>query len=194
MAQEISTIGKEFLDGIKKNAGVAIAVGVLLVIAGFLAIGSPLVAGLSVSVFVGVMLMIGGFGQLTLAFKAGSFGKELLSSIVGIVTVVAGLLMISSPGAGLASLTIFLAAYFLMTGTFEIIGAFQIKPANGWGWTLFSGIVSVLLGFMIWGQFPISGAWAIGTLVGIRMLFSGSSLIMLGSAARGAVKEVKSKV
>jgi len=47
---------------------------------------------------------------------------------------------------------------------------------------------------MIWGQFPISGAWAIGTLVGIRMLFSGSSLIMLGSAARGAVKEVKSKV
>jgi len=194
MAQEISTIGKEFLDGIKKNAGIAIAVGVLLVIAGFLAIGSPLVAGLSVSVFVGVMLMIGGFGQLTLAFKAGSFGKELLSSIVGIVTVVAGLLMISSPGAGLASLTIFLAAYFLMTGTFEIIGAFQIKPANGWGWTLFSGIVSVLLGFMIWGQFPISGAWAIGTLVGIRMLFSGSSLIMLGSAARGAVKEVKSKV
>jgi len=192
MAQEISTIGKEFLAGIKESAGAAIAVGFVLVIAGFLAMSSPLIAGLSVSVFVGVMLLIGGSGQLVLTFKAGSFGKGLLSAILGIATAVAGLLMISRPGAGLATLTFFLAAYCLMTGLFESLWAFQIKPAQGWGWTLFSGLVSVLLGIMLWSEFPISGAWAIGTLVGIRMLFSGSSLIMLGSAARGAVKKEKS--
>ncbi len=192
MAKEISTIGKEFLDGIKKNAGMAMVVGVLLLITGFLAIGSPLVAGLSVSVFVGVMLLISGIAQLLLAFKAGSFGKGLLTSIVGIVTVVVGLLMISRPGVGLASLTLFLAAYFLITGIFEIMSAFQIKPAKGWGWTLFGGIVSLLLGFMIWGQYPLSGEWAVGTLVGIRMLFSGWTLIMLGAATRGTVKEVTS--
>lgn len=192
MTQEISTIGKAFLEGIKESAGAAIAIGVVLVIVGFLAIGSPLVAGLSVSVFVGVMLLIGGIGQLALAFKAGSFGKGLLLIIVGIAAALAGLLMITQPASGLASLTIFLAVYFFATGIVESFWAFQIKPAKGWGWTLFSGIVTVLLGLMIWRQFPISGVWAIGTLVGIRMLFSGWTLIMFGSAARGVVKEVKS--
>lgn len=193
MAQEISTIGKAFLEGIKESAGVAIVVGVVLVVAGFLAIGSPFVAGMSVSVFVGAMLLIGGIGQLAFAFKAGSFGKGLLSFIVGLVTVVAGLIMITRPVAGLASLTIFLAVYFFVTGIVESFWAFQIKPAKGWGWSLFSGIVTVLLGLMIWRQFPISGVWAIGTLVGIRMLFSGWTLIMFGSAARGVVKGVASK-
>jgi uncharacterized membrane protein HdeD (DUF308 family) len=191
MTQEISSIGKAFLDGIKESAGMAIGVGVVLVIAGFLVMGSPLVVGLSVSVVVGVMLLIGGIGQLLLAFKAGSFGKGLLLSIVGIVTVVVGLLMISRPGAALATLTFFLAAYCLMTGIFESLWAFQLKPAKGWGWTLFSGLVSVLLGIMLWSEFPISGVWAIGMLVGIRMLFSGLTLIMLGSATRGVVKEVR---
>jgi uncharacterized membrane protein HdeD (DUF308 family) len=192
MTQEISTIGKAFLDGIKESAGAAIAVGVLLVIAGLLAMGSPLVAGLSVSVVVGVMLLIAGVGQLVLAFKAGLFGNGLLSSIVGIVTVVVGLLMIIRPDAVLALLSIFLVVYFLMTGIIEILMAFQIKPAKGWGWTLFSGIVAVLFGFMIWGQYPVSGAWAIGMLVGLRMLFSGWTLIMIGLGVRGVVKEVKS--
>ena len=192
MAQEIGSIGTEFLDGIKKNAGMAIAVGVVLLIAGFLAIGSPLAVGLSVAVVIGVLLLIGGIALLVLAFKAGSIEKGLLPSIVGIVTVVIGLLMISRPGAGLTSLTLFLAVYFLVTGVFEIMWAFLVRPAKGWGWTLFSGLVSLLLGFIIWGQFPLSGAWAVGTLVGIRMIFSGLMLIMLGAAARSKVKEVQS--
>lgn len=191
MAQDIGTIRNEFLDGIKKNAGVAIAVGVISVIAGFLAIGSPLVAGLSVALLVGVMLLISGFGQLVLVFKAGSLGKGLLTAIVGILTVGVGLLLISRPGVALASLTFFLVLYFLMSGAVEILSAFQLKPAGGWGWTLFGGCVSVLLGVMIWRQFPLSGAWAVGTLVGIRLLFTGWTVIMLGSAARGVVKAIE---
>jgi uncharacterized membrane protein HdeD (DUF308 family) len=189
MAEEISSIGKAFLDGIKESAGAAIVVGVILVIAGMLAIGSPFAAGLSVSVFVGVMMLIGGAGQLFLAFKAGSFGKGMLSAIVGIITAVVGLLMISRPGVGLASLTLFLAAYFFISGIIESLWAFQLKPAKGWGWTLFSGIITVLFGFMIWGDYPLSGIWAVGTLVGLRMLFSGWTLIMIGMGVRGRAKE-----
>ena len=70
----------------------------------------------------------------------------------------------------------------------EAIAAFQIKPASGWGWALFSGVITVLLGAMIWNQFPLSGAWAIGTLVGIKLLFSGWSLLMFGMVARSAEK------
>lgn len=184
MVQEISTIGMEFLDGIKRHPSMEIAAGVVLLIVGLLAIGSPFVTGLSVAFAIGVLLMIGGITHLVLAFKMGSFGKGLLAFIVGILTAIVGLVMISRPGIGLVSLTLSLAFFFVVAGIVEIMWAFQIRPFSGWGWTLFSGIVSLLLGFMIWGEFPLSGVWAVGTLVGIRMIVSGWTHIMLGVAAR----------
>ena len=98
----------------------------------------------------------------------------------------------SNPAAALASLTIFLAAYLIVSGIFEALLAFQVKPAKGWGWELFNGIISLLLGAMIWNQFPVSGAWAIGILFGVKLLFSGWTLIMFGSAARGMATEASS--
>lgn len=191
MSQEMENVGTEFVDGVKRNAGLAIVVGVILLIVGVLAIGSPFVAGISVTLAVGAMLIIGGVSELFFAFTAGSLGKGLLTFILGTLTVVVGGLMISRPDVGLASLTLFLAAYFLISGIFEIMWGFQIRPVNGWGWTLFGGLVSVLLGFMIWGQYPFSGAWAVGTLVGIRLIFSGWTMIMLGAAARGAARDAQ---
>jgi len=189
MSQAIENVGTEFLDGVKRNAGLSIAIGVIVFIAGVLAVGSPLLTGISVAVVVGAMLIIGGVSQLVFAFTAGSLGKGLLTFILGILTVVVGALIVSRPGVGLASMTLFLAAYFLISGIFEIVWGFQIRPANGWGWTLFGGIVSLLLGAMIWGEYPLSGAWAVGTLVGIRLIFSGWTLIILGATARGAAKD-----
>ncbi len=66
--------------------------------------------------------------------------------------------------------------------------SFQIRPADGWGWALFSGILSIVLGAMFWAQAPLSGALAIGILIGIRLLFSGLTLLMFGLAVRGAAK------
>ncbi len=88
------------------------------------------------------------------------------------------------PLMGLATLALLLAAYFLVDGICEIIVAFKMKPESGWGWMLFGGIVAMLLGIMIWRQWPISGAWAIGVLVGVHMLLAGFALIVLGSGAR----------
>ena len=68
--------------------------------------------------------------------------------------------------------------------------AFQVKPNAGWGWALFNGIMSVILGAMIWSQFPLSGAWAIGILIGARLIFSGWTLIMFGMTARSAAKDM----
>jgi uncharacterized membrane protein HdeD (DUF308 family) len=83
-------------------------------------------------------------------------------------------------------LTLVLAGYFVIDGLFEIIGAFQVKPATGWGFLLFGGVVSLALGMMIWRQFPISGAWAIGILVGVKLLFAGLAMVTVGSTLRGA--------
>ena len=186
---ELTEAQSGLLDGIKKNARLAVIVGIIMLICGILAIGSPMVAGMSVTVVVGVMLLVGGISQCFLAFQAGAFGKGLLIFVVGALTAVAGYYVFSQPLAGLASITLFLAAYFVVAGISELIGAFQVRPAEGWGLMLFGGIVTLLLGIMIWRQFPLSGAWAVGVLFGIKLVVGGGSLIVIGRSVRGAAKE-----
>ena len=168
------------LDGIKKNARLTVACGVILIVAGFLAIMSPLVAGLSLTIMVGAMLAVSGIGQCFLAFKAGAFRQGLMVLIFGVLMTFAGFYMMTQPVAGLASITLILVAYLVATGLFESIAAFQIRPAQGWGWELFNAIVTLLLGIMLWRQFPLSGAWAVGIVFGIKMIIHGWAFVFIG--------------
>jgi len=176
------------LDGIKKNAGLTVTCGIILIVAGFLAIMSPLVAGLSLTIMVGAMLAVSGIGQCFLAFKAGAFGKALMVLIFGVLMTFAGFYMMTQPLSGLASITLILVAYLVAAGLFEVIAAFQIRPAQGWGWELFNGIVTLLLGIMLWRQFPLSGAWAVGVIFGIKMIFSGWAFVFIGRAVKQAAQ------
>jgi len=186
MQQEIQNIEKSFMAEVKRNSGLVIATGAIILLVGLLAMGSPLVVGLSLAMMVGIMLIIGGIGQLIFAVKTG---QGILTVILGVLTVFIGGYMVSNPGVALASLTLFLAAYLIISGIFEALLAIQVRPVKGWGWAMFSGIISVLLGMMIWNQFPLSGAWAIGIIIGVRLLFSGMTLLMFGLAARGLTTE-----
>lgn len=185
---EQETVTSGLLDGIKKNARLAVIIGIIMVICGVLAVGSPFAAGVYVTIFVGVMLAFGGIAQCFLAFQAGAFGKGLLIFVVGALTTAAGFYIFNQPLEGLATITLFLTAYFIVTGIFELVSAFQIRPAEGWGMMLFNGIVTLLLGIMIWSEFPLSGAWAVGVLFGVKLIFSGWSLIFIGRSVRGAAK------
>jgi len=176
----------------KKNSGFLIFLGVLTVIFGVIAVGSPLITGVAVAVFVGFLLLASGIAQIIHAFKSKQWGTGFWGTVIGLLGVVAGLLMIFRPLVGLVTMTMLLAIYFLVDGVSEIIAAFRIKPDQGWGWVLFNGIIAVLLGFMIWRQWPVSGAWAIGLLVGIHILITGWSMIILGTGARrvaGAIED-----
>lgn len=177
------------IDDIKANAKLAVISGVILIISGLLALMSPLVAGLSLTIMVGVLLIIGGVSQCVLAFKAGAFGRALLMLVVGLLMIAAGVFMMQQPVAGLASITLLLVGYLIAAGICETIVAFQLKPANGWGWVLFNGIITLLLGIMLWRQFPLSGAFAIGILFGIKMIFSGWALVFIGRTVKTVAKE-----
>jgi uncharacterized membrane protein HdeD (DUF308 family) len=181
-------IQSEVLEGIKENAGWAIAIGLISTIAGFAALWVPFIAGLSVTVVVGLLLAASSVSQLIFAFKAGSIGKGVFTFVLGALGAAVGLYMALRPGAGLLSLTLLLAVYFAATGVTEIIAAFKMKGAKGWVWALFSGAASLVLGIMIWWQFPLSGEWAVGILTGIRMIFGGWWLIVIGNGFRGAAK------
>ena len=176
------------IETIKKDAKTAKWVGILLLIAGFLALIAPLGAGLSLTVMIGALLLISGGAQLVLVFKAGSFGEGILLALFAILSVIAGGYMVSQP---VAARTLFLAAYFIASGVIQVFGAFGAKPEAGWGWLLFGGVVSVILGVMIWRQFPLSGVWAVGTLIGVHLLISGWTLIAVGSLAKDVTDVVE---
>lgn len=182
------------VETIKSNAKTAKWMGILLLIAGICALLSPLAAGISVTLIIGALLLLGGFSQLVLVFQAGSIGEGLLMALIGVLWIIAGGYSLSQPASALGAMTLFLAAYFIASGIIESIGAFGARPAQGWGWLLFSGIVSVVLGVMIWRQFPLSGVWAVGVLVGVRMVMTGSALLAIGSAAKEVAKAAEQPI
>ncbi len=188
MTEPLGAPPSGLIDGIRENAKLAVISGVILIVAGTFAVLSPLVAGLSITILVGVLLVFGGVGQCFLALKAGASGRALLTFLVGALMVVAGSFMMTQPVAGLASITLLLVAYLVAAGLGELIMALQLRPADGWGWMLFNGIITLLLGMMLWRQFPLSGAWAIGILFGIKMIFSGWALVFIGRSVKQAAK------
>jgi uncharacterized membrane protein HdeD (DUF308 family) len=178
---------------ISSHARHATITGIVMAVCGVLAIAAPAVAGVSAMIVLGVMLLVGGLSQCFLAFKAGAFGRGLLIFVLGALAVIAGVWTLGQPLSALSGITLLLAAYFIVSGVIEAFGAFSARPANGWGWLFFSGIVSLALGVMLWKQFPLSGLWAVGTLIGIRLLMAGISLIAIGSIVGKGVKVVSAR-
>ena len=187
---EVREAISDWAEHAKQHAGWIVVLGVLTVIAGVLAMVAPLLSGLTVSVLIGFAMVIGGVARLVGAFHAGSFGRGTLAFIGGIFTFVAGIVLVFRPGVGLATLTLVLGVYLLVDGVSGTILAFHVKPEKGWGWMLFSAAMAVLLGILLLKEWPVSGLWAIGTLVGINLLFAGFSIISIGSAARGVAKRL----
>ena len=175
----------------KKNAGMIVILGVLTVIAGFLSLAMPWASGVGVAFVVGFAMAVGGVARLIAAFSAGSFGRGTLAFIGGALTLLAGVILVARPGVGLAVLTMMIGAYLLVDGIFGAVLAFQVRPEKGWGWMLFSSAMSFLLGILLLKEWPLSGLWAIGTLVGIKMLFAGFAMISIASAARKMVNKLE---
>ena len=163
--------------------------GVIAIILGILAMLAPGLTGMSVVLLVGVIVLVGGIVRIIWAFQAGSLGKGLLMFAIGGLTLLCGIVLMANPLFASGVLTVMLAIYFIIDGIVEIAAAMRLRPTPGWGWMLFGGIVSILLGMMIWGQFPLSGLWAIGILLGIKLFFVGLIMVMGGSAARSLAKE-----
>ena len=158
--------------------------GIVTLILGMLSIAAPLITGLSIVVLVGVLVLAAGLVRMAWAFRAGSFGKGLLMFAIGGLTLLCGLALVTDPILASGVLTIILAAYLVIDGVVEIAAAFQVHRSAGWLWLLVGGVLSILLGLMIWSEFPLSGAWAIGVLLGVKLLLVGMIMISVGPTAR----------
>jgi uncharacterized membrane protein HdeD (DUF308 family) len=175
-------------DGVKAGGNRMRIFGVIAIILGILCLLAPGLTGISALTIVGFLVLAAGIVRVIWAFQAASFGRGLLMFAIGGLTLLCGIVLVANPLFASGVLTVLLAVYFIFDGISEIVGGIRQRPGSGWGWMLFAGIVSILLGIMIWRQFPLSGVWAIGILLGIKLLFVGLIMVMGGSAVRSMAK------
>lgn len=180
-----------FHDGpatiIKKASGWLIAVAVVFIILGISAIAEPAIAGVAVAILVGWLLILGGVAHLVSAFSGGGAGRVIWQVLLGIIYAVGGVYFLMHPLLGLGTLTLFLAVIIVAGAVVEFIAYFRTRHESGSGWLLVNALVTLLLGWLIWAHWPSSSVWAIGTLVGVNLLMTGISRLMLGMAARKLV-------
>jgi uncharacterized membrane protein HdeD (DUF308 family) len=180
-------LGHSMTGDIHKATTWSIVLSVLMIAAGVLAIFSPAIAGVAVTVFFGWLLIFSGFLHLAYAWQAGRASAVVWEILVGMLYGGIGVYLLARPVAGLESLTLALAIYLVIEGVLEFVLAFQLRPLPGSGWLLFDGIVTLALAAMIGSAWPISSVWAVGTLVGVSMFSSGITRLMLSVAVRQAV-------
>jgi uncharacterized membrane protein HdeD (DUF308 family) len=181
------------IDGIRRQMAATIhahwklvlAQGIVMMVLGFLAVAEPNVATIAIGIFVGWLFFIGGIFRALSVWQSRGMPGFAWSLLTALLAIVLGLILIFRPLAGVLTLTMVLIAFFILEGITAIVLAVQHREhLRSWGWVLFSGIVDLLLAFLIWDGWPSSADWAIGLLVGINMLFFGLSLVMTALAAR----------
>jgi uncharacterized membrane protein HdeD (DUF308 family) len=172
------------VDLVRHASAWSIVWGVLLIIFGILAISSPMLAAIAVSTVIAWLIVFAGVVHVILAFHAHGAGSLIWKLLVGIAYLCFGAYLLLHPVLGVATLTLLLACLFSIEGILNIVMFFRMRSMRGSSWVLIDGIVTLLLGLMIYLQWPSSSAWVIGTLVGISMLISGVTRVMLSFAVR----------
>ena len=161
--------------------------GIILVVLGILAILIPMAAGIAITIILGWLFLVSGVVGLVTTFwarHAPGFWWALVSAVLAIA---AGIVLLVWPVSGVISLTLLLIVFFIIEGVASIMYAFEHKKdlSSRWIWMLVSGIIDLILAALIWAGLPGTAAWALGLLVGINMLFGGTSMIAMALHARG---------
>jgi uncharacterized membrane protein HdeD (DUF308 family) len=161
--------------------------GIALIALGVVAVLAPVVAGSALVIVIGFILLFAGTVPIVREWKAEASKERTIGLTLGIITALAGIAVIGHPLFGLAFLTLLLVGYFVAEGVWKIIVSFRYRPATGWKWLLVSGVLSLLLGLLIWNQWPVSGLWAVGVLVGVNLLGTGLALVTLAATMNKAL-------
>ena len=171
---------------VRRVSTLTILWGVSLICLGVLALASPMLAAVAVNALIGWLIILAGVVHIVVAFLSREAGSVIWRLLVGLAYVAFGGYVIARPTLGVVSLTLLLASLFLVEGIFDIIQFFRAPPGLRSTWFLLDGVVTLFLGLMIYMQWPSSSAWAIGTLVGVSLIFSGVTRVMVSLTVRRA--------
>jgi|SRR5690606_17650274 len=176
---------------LKQSWGWLLALGILFIVLGTVALGMSMAMTVMTVLFFGVLLLIGGILQLIDAFKCRGWKSIMGHILIAGLYLLAGIMLITKPLAGSMAITALLAASFIVIGLLRIIMSFQMKGFGlAWGWVLLAGVVSLVLGAMIFFQWPASALWFIGLIVAIEMIFHGWAYVMIALAIKSMQKSL----
>ena len=166
-------------------------VGLGLMILGVVACVAPLMSGLAIAVVVGLVLLVAGALVGLFGVRARESGKGNLALIIGGLAGICGLVLIVQPSAGLSVVRWILIPYMLISGASEVALALRLRPDGGWAETLAGAVVSVIMGLVLWYDWPISGARAVGLLVGAKLIASGWAIMRAHRALASAADKLR---
>jgi uncharacterized membrane protein HdeD (DUF308 family) len=172
--------------GLKRASGASLVLSIVLIFFGVLAITLPMATSIGVVIVIGWLVMFDGFAQLVHAFQSKGIGHIVWKLLVALLYVVVGGYLVARPALGATSLTLILGIFFFAEGVVDIVAYVSTRKSGSSSWILFDGIVTLVLGFMIWNRWPVSSTWVIGTLVGVSMIMTGTTRLMMTLAVRKA--------
>lgn len=176
----------EFAQGVKKNWGLILFVGVLFIIGGISAISYPWIWTGGVVLMLGWVILVSGIFRFVDAFatmKQGGFIWKIMGSLFYIL---AGIFILKFPLTGAVTLTLIIGMFFIIEGISKTAFAAEIKPFKGWIWAMFDGVLTILFGILVLAFLGNATLWLIGLLLGIKLLFAGWDLVYLGLALKNA--------
>jgi uncharacterized membrane protein HdeD (DUF308 family) len=168
------------LEPLRAKSGWIIALGVVYIIAGIIALGSVVLATVATVFVVGIMMVIAGVAEVINAFQIKTWGRFLLWLLLGALYIVAGFITFENPLLAAAILTLFLGIALIASGIMRIVLAFSMQAVMPWIWVLLSGVITLLLGLVIVAHWPVSSLYILGLFLGIDLVLAGASWIGIG--------------
>ena len=160
--------------------GWIVTLGVVYLIAGFIALGSVVMATVASVIVVGAMMIVAGITEIIGAFQMKSWGKFLIWALLGVLYIVAGFLTFENPLFAAALLTLFLGASLLASGAVRLFLAFSMKRESPWVWVALSAVITLLLGLLILARWPVNSVYILGLFLGIDLIMAGAGWISVG--------------
>ena len=175
---------------LKRVSGISLVLSVLLIIFGVLAIALPLVSSIGIAIVIGWLAIFAGIAQVVHAFQSEGIGHIVWKLAVAVFYLAAGAYLLAYPALGVAGLTLVLGVFLFAEGVADVIAYFSARKSGASAWMLLDGIITLVLGFMIWDRWPFSALWVIGTFVGISMVMTGTTRLMMALAVRKLASHV----
>jgi uncharacterized membrane protein HdeD (DUF308 family) len=171
------------VEALRHNWGWLLAFGCLMVLVGMFAITYSVIFTLITVFWLGWVLIVAGVVEGVQAIRHRDRGHLIWYILEALLAIVIGVLLLRSPGTGALAITLLLATYFVIAGIFRIVAALTFRLPH-WGWGLFNGILTLILGIIVWGGWPVTAFWVLGLFLGITLVFRGFTWIMLSLALR----------
>src|SRR5271165_3995764 len=174
------------LAPLRAKWGWIVALGVVYLVAGFIALGSVVSATAAAVWVVGIMMIIAGVTEVINAFQVKTWGRFIFWLLLGVLYIIAGFVAFENTLLTAVWLTLILGAALVASGIMRVFLGFNMRGGSPWVWVVISGLITLLLGIVILAHWPYSGLYALGIILGVDLVFAGAGWIGLGLGLRNA--------